>query len=212
VCGVLRAGVRHLVNNSPIFNLRGDFYHPAFLPVPSSYRENHFWRAGFWSAFHLITLLLTPDPISPWLLYAAVYGKEGLPKDLDYIRALDPTSANILEPWFAFKATEILHDGVLGPIQQLLMQYLDVHEVCYLLSDSCEEVDMHSSLALSDVRVLIVSMVTQRKFLWLLSSWGRPIHGTAQNSKHFERASMYIWGTDSFSRFAPSLSPFVYSD
>jgi hypothetical protein len=129
VCSVLRAGVHRLVEKSPIFNLRGDFYHASFLPVISLHRENSFWVAGFWSAIHLVTLLLAPDPISPWLLYAAAYGKEGFPTDLNYIRALDPTSAQILDPWFAFGAADTLSDDVLGPIQQLLMTYLDVHEV-----------------------------------------------------------------------------------
>jgi hypothetical protein len=97
--------------------------------VASSRREDKFWVAGFWSAVHLVTLLLTPDPISPWLLYAAVYGESGLPTDLESIRALDPHSATTLEPWFALRATDIIGDGVGGPVQQLLMLHLDIHEV-----------------------------------------------------------------------------------
>jgi hypothetical protein len=111
--------------------LRGDYYHPSFLPVPSSSRATHFWVAGFWSAIHLVTLLLIPDPISPWLFYSAVYGKEGIPKDLEYIRALDPASATILDPWFTFTATDCLDNNPTGPIQQLLIAYLDIYEVCY---------------------------------------------------------------------------------
>jgi hypothetical protein len=74
---------------------------------------------------------LTPDPISPWLLYAAVYGQDGLPRDLNYIRALDPVAAEILEPWFRFHPTNVIDDGFLGPIQQLLITYLEIHEVSY---------------------------------------------------------------------------------
>jgi hypothetical protein len=169
VCSVLRAGVRKLTENSPIFNLRGDFYHPSFLSVTSSYRENSFWVAGFWSAVHLVTLLLTPDPISPWVLYAAAYGKGGLPKELKYIRTLDPTSAQILEPWFTFGATDTLSDGVFGPIQQLLMTYLDVHEVSPLISIEYDYLTRSTSLALSGVRVPMRSTTQQQSLLSPLS-------------------------------------------
>jgi len=103
-----------------------------FLPVASSVRENTFWVAGFWSAFHLVALKLAPDPISPWLLYAAVYGEAGFPTELEYIHAIDPASATILEPWYSFQATDTLSDGMTGAVQQLLMIYLDIHEVGYI--------------------------------------------------------------------------------
>jgi len=128
LAAVLRAGVRKLVE-SAVFNLRGDFYHLDFHPVNFG-RDTAAWIAGFWSAVHLITLKLTPDPISPWLLYAAVYGKGGLPNDLNYIRALDPTAAKILEPWFSSQPTDIISDDLLDPIRQLLITYLEIHEVC----------------------------------------------------------------------------------
>jgi hypothetical protein len=133
---ILRAGVRKLVEGSPIFGLRGDVYHPLFFPVATTIREDMFWIAGFWSAMHLVTLLLTPDPISPWLLYAAVYGESGIPTDIEYIRALDPHSATTLEPWFAFQATDSISDDAGEPIQQLLMHHLGIHEVSsYLLPE-----------------------------------------------------------------------------
>jgi hypothetical protein len=128
LCAVLRAGVFSLTQ-LPIFGLRGEFYHPHFIPMVSILRKQQFWMAGFWSAMHLILLGLAPDPISPWLLYAAVYGKDGLPIDLDYIRALDPTSASILQPWFLFSAADTLDGGIIGLVQQLLITYLDIHEV-----------------------------------------------------------------------------------
>jgi hypothetical protein len=132
---VLREGVKRLTE-SPIFGLRGDFYHLDFQRVTSSERQNLHWVAGFWSAFHLIALKLTPDPITPWLFYAVVYGESGFPTDIDYIRALDPTSAAILEPWFAFHEGHILPDGVDGEVQQILMVYLEIHEVFFKIA-SC---------------------------------------------------------------------------
>jgi hypothetical protein len=129
LASVLRAGVQIITKKSPVFNLGGDYYQPSFLSVLSNHRVTRFWIAGFWSAVHLITLLLTPDPISPWLFYAAVYGKEGIPTDLAYIRALDPASAKILGPWFTFAATDCLDGDLLGPIHQLLVTYLEIHEV-----------------------------------------------------------------------------------
>ena len=128
LAAVLRAGVQKLVDDSPIFTRRGDFYHLAFLPVNFG-RHTLSWIAGFWSAIHLIALGISPDPISPWLLYAAVYGKNDFPKDLHYIRALDPAAADILEPWFAFSPTDVIGDSLLGSIPQLLVTYLELHEV-----------------------------------------------------------------------------------
>jgi hypothetical protein len=70
---VLRAGLQALIA-SPLFGLQGDFYHPALLPFPSSPRQGGFWTAGFWCAYYMVTLCLTPDPISPWLFFAVIYG------------------------------------------------------------------------------------------------------------------------------------------
>lgn len=167
---VLRAGVRKVTENSPIFGLRGEFYHPLFFPVASSYRENAFWVAGFWSAIHVIALRLTPDPITPWLLYAAVYGRDGFPTDLQYIRALDPVSAATLEPWYAFQFTDTLRDGVLGPVQQLLMTYLDIHEVCRLLYVQGVTFESSGSSSVhSDNRDPRKNMMPSRRTWWLLS-------------------------------------------
>jgi len=126
---VLRAGVHKIIERFPIFGLRGDFYHPIFFPVMSSCRTNAFWIAGVWSAIHMMMLHLAPDPISPWLLYAAACGRDGFPTDIGYIRALDPFSATVLEPWFSFNATDTLGDDMTGPIQQLLIAYLELPEV-----------------------------------------------------------------------------------
>ena len=132
---VLRAGVKR-ITQSHIFGLRGNFYHPSFMPVTSTSREKLFWIAGFWSAFHLISLKLAPDPITPWILYAAVYGQDDFAVDLNYIHALDPVSARILEPWFAFRADDVLPDGVGGDLAQLLMVYLGVHEASIVIVTS----------------------------------------------------------------------------
>ena len=128
VRSVLRAGVKKLTK-LPIFGLRGNFYHPSFMPITSPQRETLFYVAGFWSAFHLISLKLTPDPITPWIFYAAALGKKQFPTDIDYIRALDPASATVLDPWYSFHAGDILQDGLHGEIQQLLINYLDIAEV-----------------------------------------------------------------------------------
>ena len=126
---VLRAGIRALVG-SPLFVLQGDFYCLALLSIPSSPRREDFWTAGFWCALHMVSLCLTPDPVSPWLFFAVIYGRNGLPSDLDYIRALDPTSANKLEPWFKFRPTDTLHStDHMNPVRQLLVSYLDIHDV-----------------------------------------------------------------------------------
>jgi hypothetical protein len=128
---VLRAGIRKLVGGYNIFGRLGDgdFYHPEFYTVHSNHRQLLFWVAGFWSGIHLVLLNQTPDPISPWLLLAAIYGKPGLPLDLDHIRTLDPSSATLLEPWFGFSERDTIGHDVQAAIPQLLMMYLDIREV-----------------------------------------------------------------------------------
>jgi hypothetical protein len=78
----------------------------------------------------MIHLGLAPDPITPWLLYAAVCGR--LPEKLTYIRALDPSSAAILEPWYNFSASDILGNEPQCQIRQLLVIYLDINDVSLL--------------------------------------------------------------------------------
>jgi len=82
----------------------------------------------------MVHLGLAPDPITPWWIYVAVNGEGGLPDDLGYIRALDPTSAAVLEPWFSFSPSDILGNDVRCPIRQLLIIYLDLNDVSRILS------------------------------------------------------------------------------
>jgi hypothetical protein len=126
---VFRAGVHALVD-MPIWGRRGDFFHLVLFPLSESPRKRNFWVGGTWSALHMIHLGLAPDPITPWLLYAAVCGR--LPEKLTYIRALDPSSAAILEPWYNFSASDILGNEPQCQIRQLLVIYLDINDVSLL--------------------------------------------------------------------------------
>jgi hypothetical protein len=127
---VLRAGVRALVQDTPRFGHQGDFFQPIFYSILPTPREKEFWVTGTWCALHLLHLGLMPDPITPWLIYAAVGGKDRFRFDLDYIRALDPTSAKILKPWFEFDETGVLGENdPLNPIRQLLITYLNISDV-----------------------------------------------------------------------------------
>jgi hypothetical protein len=129
---VLRAGVR-LILQAGLFAQHGEFYNPLFYPLDFSTREADYWVAGYWSALHILILGVLPDPITPWLFYASVYEKAGLPLNIDYIHALDPTLANELEPWFNFRAGDILqaHDHM-NPVRQLLINRLEIHDVSSL--------------------------------------------------------------------------------
>jgi hypothetical protein len=128
---VFRAGVRILVENSPQWGCRGNYYHPILFPLSTSPRQRDFWVAGTWCALHWIHLGLAPDPISPWWLCAIIHGRDGLPNDLATIRVLDPPSATILEPWFQFTASNILGTDIQNPVRQLLITYLELNDVCY---------------------------------------------------------------------------------
>jgi hypothetical protein len=125
---VFRKGVQ-IILEMPIWGRRGDHFHPVLFPLNSSPRKKHFWVAGTWSALHMLHLGLAPDPITPWWFYAAVYGENGLPENLAYIRALDPTSATVLEPWFTFTHSDILGNDAGSPIRQLLIVYLELNDV-----------------------------------------------------------------------------------
>jgi hypothetical protein len=139
---IFRAGIQALVQNSSLFGLQGDFYHLTLLQISASPRQSTLWAAGFWCALHMIALGLIPDPITPWLFYAVVFGKEGLPKDLDYIRTLDPASAQLLEPWFQFHPDDVLSPADFSnPVCQLLVQYLNIHDVGWSL-----DYEIHSML------------------------------------------------------------------
>jgi hypothetical protein len=86
----------------------------------------------------MLVLGLTPDPLTPWWIYAVVGGKEGLPLERDYIHAIDPASAQTLAPWFKFHASDILDDKFNNPVRQLLIYYLNLDDVrTYNPSKSC---------------------------------------------------------------------------
>jgi hypothetical protein len=191
---VLRAGVEQLTKGSAIFSRRGNLYHIAFLPI-NFHREASFWVAGFWSAIHLIALQLTPDPISPWLLYAALYGKNGFPKDLNYIRALDPASAEILEPWFSFRTTDVIGPGFTGPIQQLLITYLQIHEASHqsILFDIYLIYQL-ISLVLSGDPGQVKNIIPSQRFSSRPFFLGRLIPGKGWNWKPSNQDSILILG------------------
>jgi hypothetical protein len=126
---VIRAGVQYLVQQ-PIFGNRGDYYHLTAPLFSLASRDELCWAAGFWSALHMVFFGLTPDPISPWIFYAIIYGKSGLPTTVGSIRALDPVSADILQAWFDFSATDTFGaNDIYHPVHGLLITYLDISDV-----------------------------------------------------------------------------------
>jgi hypothetical protein len=190
----------------PIFGLRGDFYHLDFQRVTSSERQDMHWVVGFWSAFHWISLKLTPDPITPWLLFAVVYGEAGLPTDINYIRSLDPISAAILEPWFGFHAQDILPDGLDGSLQQILMTYLEIHEVssilCLLFPITSDQLAFRRRNSSALFVVLDPRMITMQSHGNSLHRcfWGIQSLGRIQTSKLSRTDSIYPSVTPHFSR------------
>lgn len=49
----------------------------------------------------------------------------------DYICYMDPKSAKILQPWFKFSASDVLHfpQDFQHPVVQLLFQYVELEDV-----------------------------------------------------------------------------------
>jgi hypothetical protein len=186
-CAVFRRGVRLLVENSPQWGRRGDFYHPVLSPLITPARLRDFWVAGVWCAIHIIHLGLAPDPVSPWWLFAIVYGQDGLPSDLTGIQALDPNSANILEPWFKFTESDTLDTRNKGLIRQLLVTYLDLSDVRFVSHASNYPSDPFQidSLPCFNNHAQLNYMPWSRSLWYYPCYWVIITHGAMLNFWHF---------------------------
>lgn len=92
-------------------------------------RLRKLWADGTLAAIHIQTILAGPDPISPWLLYAAMCSSNSAWDDLDYgfIESLDPDAAKTLQPWFSVNAgTTFSPSDFTSPISLLLNHYCNL--------------------------------------------------------------------------------------
>lgn len=131
---VIRSTIHLSIADEKRWTLRGDYYVPIFLAiiVPVNSRLVRFWSDGILSAIHYLRLGHGPDPVSPWMILAVILGAEtSMDIPLDYICHIDPKSAKILQPWFKFSASDVLHfpQDFQHPVVQLLFQYVELDDV-----------------------------------------------------------------------------------
>jgi hypothetical protein len=100
-----------------------------FNGLPSISRQRSLWTHGFLSAIHIHTLLLGPDPLSPWVIYAAMCSGVSAWDDLDLalISRLDPEAGKTLAPWFSIDSqTTFSSTDFESSVACLLVQYCDL--------------------------------------------------------------------------------------
>jgi hypothetical protein len=134
-------------------------------------------------------------------LLAAVYGKEGLPRDLASICDLDPTSASKLQPWFGFTAADTISDSIYDPVRQLLTVYLDIHDVSSLTQYTRQRFTFPLSSMPFANHDPLRSMMLLQKDLSQLCSLVIMILGTIPSWLHLSKALTSIWATKHCSRY-----------
>lgn len=96
-------------------------------------RTTAFYVDGTLAALHMGFLGVGPEPMSPWIVYAATQQDwNGMDLSLDFIRALDSSKATLLEPWFDFPQDVVLSfpQDFHHPVVQLAGHYLSL-SVCF---------------------------------------------------------------------------------
>lgn len=94
--GALCEAVAFATSQSQYYHPNGPYSTPVFLPTfHSSLQCLIHWKSfGALLALYWITTGVFPEPVSPWLCFAMLVGKDKLAKlSADMIAALDPESA-----------------------------------------------------------------------------------------------------------------------
>lgn len=127
----IRASI-NTVKTSKLWGELNGFYRPLLYTVPAHpprERVAQLWAYGALMAIHLVVASLGPDPVSPWILYACIFGTFDH-IDPELIHYLDPTAAEVLRPWFAFTSSDTFAAlDYFHPVRQLLVTYLDISDV-----------------------------------------------------------------------------------
>lgn len=128
--GLMRALVAEIVANDQYWVRMGsDYAVLQFTQLQPLVRLRKLWADGTLAAIHIQTTLAGPDPISPWLLYAAMCSSDLAWDDLDYsfIESLDPDAAKTLQPWFLVNAGTIFAaSDFTSPVSLLLNHYCNL--------------------------------------------------------------------------------------
>ncbi|KAI0668383.1 hypothetical protein C8Q78DRAFT_1046861 [Trametes maxima] len=134
---VLRAAIELTTSNAALWVDQGAFKTLNFHSskdggLPG--REAAFRVCGFLCYLHLAVLGVGPEPVSPFLLHAAISGRAALQVDKGFINALDPVSFARLRPWDDWvRSCEPLPaqiDNVTGSELAMLLVHADINTSC----------------------------------------------------------------------------------
>lgn len=108
------------------WQVKNGYYIPTLSPMalsPLTDEKRAGWMAhGAICALHLVYYGTGPQPISPFVLLAALLGKEGFRAlTSSTIASLDQGAARDLEPWFKFNPTETLTQDYRSDFGQFLI-------------------------------------------------------------------------------------------
>lgn len=125
---VMRAVVEAIGRNNTVWRVGTRYNKIHFNGLPSLDRQRTLWAHGILAAIHIQTLLLGPDPISPWILYAAMCDGPSAWDDLDFslIERLDPDAAKTLSHWWPItKDTTFSASDTKSKLSFILNHYCD---------------------------------------------------------------------------------------
>ena len=127
--GVFNAALEKALANTGYWRPSGGVIYPMFsLLRDSTTTRKMQWKAfGTLCALYLLYYNVGPTPLSPFLLLAAIGGKEAFMSLSEReLLALDADAARKLAPWFALGPNQPLPMSPRSPLGQLLIECLDI--------------------------------------------------------------------------------------
>ncbi|KAJ7094473.1 hypothetical protein B0H15DRAFT_124476 [Mycena belliarum] len=117
----------------------GPYKVPLWSAVSQPSVEADLWAVGRWAALSVAHTGVAPEPISIFLLLAALHGlnPDGPFYNMTYpfIYAHDPESAILLHPWLSIRPETVFHGSLAQlPVAQLLVTRLGFHDLSFLRS------------------------------------------------------------------------------
>ncbi|KAJ2973809.1 hypothetical protein NUW54_g11995 [Trametes sanguinea] len=120
----LRLVLKLVTGDGDLWEMRGQYasilFHASHSAIPV--RRARLRACGFLSLLHMVVLHAGPDPISPFLLRAAIEDRSrAMSADASFLRVLDPDTYKALAPWVERDQMSPLRLEPLSPLGQLLM-------------------------------------------------------------------------------------------
>lgn len=135
---MLRFAVQSMLADSDLWVQRGRYttirFHSSRMVLPHRYPRLQ--ACGFVAVLHMVTMRAGPDPISPFLLRAAIETRSrACAADVAFLQLLDPEAYQSVIPWVARSRTAPLVVASSSPIGNLLYgANIDVCPLVFLTS------------------------------------------------------------------------------